>query len=114
MNIEKQVAVIAALVEGNSIRSVERMTGIHRDTIMRPGVKIGKGCARLHDRHMHSLRVARVELDETWSYVGKKQCKVKPADGRAIGDQYVFVALDATSKGILSYRIGKRQGTAGL
>ncbi len=112
MNIlpfDKQVAIIAALCEGNSIRSVERLTGVHRDTIMRLGVRIGQGCARLHDRTMHSLHVSRIELDEAWSYVGKKQRKVSDQENRSIvGDQYVFIALDATGKGILSYRVGKR------
>ena len=55
MNIlpfEKQVRAIAALTEGVSIRATERLTGIHRDTIMRLGVRVGQGCARLHDRMM--------------------------------------------------------------
>ncbi len=111
MNItpfEKQVAIISALCEGNSIRSVERLTGSHRDTIMRLGVRVGKGCARLHDRMMHSLHVSRIEVDEAWSYVGKKQRKLTPADGADKGDQYVYLALDANSKAILSYRVGKR------
>lgn len=105
---EKQIAVIAALVEGNSIRSVERLTGIHRDTIMRLGVRIGTGCARLHDSRMHSLHVSRLELDEIWSYVGKKQRKITATDSADLGDQYTFIALDATGKGIVSYRVGKR------
>ena len=56
-----------------SIRSVERLTGVHRDTIMRLGARVGAGCAALHDRTMHSLRVGRLELDEIWGYVGCKQ-----------------------------------------
>jgi|GEM_PF-2572039 len=47
---DKQIQAIAALAEGNSIRSIERMSGVHRDTIMRLGVRIGKGCARLLDQ----------------------------------------------------------------
>jgi malonyl CoA-acyl carrier protein transacylase len=57
---DKQVAVIAALAEGNSIRSVERMTGIHRDTIMRLGVRVGEGCARLMDERMRGLDCRRL------------------------------------------------------
>ncbi len=111
MNIlprNKRIETIAALCEGVSIRATERLTGIHRDTIMRLGVRVGQGCATLHDRLMRNLNVARIELDEAWSYVGKKQRMVKVEDGPLMGDQYVFLALDATSKGILSYRIGKR------
>jgi transposase-like protein len=61
---DKQIAVTAALAEGNSIRSIERMTGIHRDTIMRLGVRIGQGCARLLDEKMRGLDCKRLELDE--------------------------------------------------
>lgn len=113
MNIlpfDKQVAAISALTEGVSIRATERLTGIHRDTIMRLGVRVGMGCAALHDRMMQRLQISRIELDEAWSYVGKKQRKVTPEDGRSVGDQYVFFALDATGKAILSYRVGKRRG----
>ncbi len=48
LNTDNKIAVIAALAEGSSIRSIERITGIHRDTIMRLGVKVGKGCTN-HD-----------------------------------------------------------------
>ncbi len=111
MNIlpaERQTEVIAALTEGCSIRTVERLTKIHCDTIMRLGVRVGMGCARLHDRTMHSLRVGRIEIDEIWSYIGKKQRKVRIDDGAEVGDQYLFTALGSASKAILSYRLGKR------
>lgn len=111
MNIlsnDKQTEIIAALAEGVSIRSVERLTGTHRDTVMRLGVRIGEGCAALHDRMMVNLQVGRVEMDETWSYVGKKQRKVKPDEIADKGDAWVFLAMEGTHKAILSYVIGKR------
>ena len=74
---DQQIAVIAALTEGCSIRATERLTGIHRDTIMRLGVRVGDGCAALHDEMMRFVQVNRLELDELWSYVGKKQRRVK-------------------------------------
>ena len=104
----KQVEAIAALCEGVSIRATERLTGIHRDTIMRLGARVGMGCAALHDRLMRDLHVSRIELDEAWSYVGKKQRQVKPEDGTGMGDQYVFLALADSAKTIVSYRVGKR------
>jgi transposase len=55
LNKHKQIAVVAALAEGTSIRSVERMTGIHRDTIMRLGVKVGQSCTDLMDITMRDL-----------------------------------------------------------
>src|SRR5215213_7214404 len=69
----KQAEIASVLVEGCSIRAVERLTGVHRDTIMRLGVAAGGGCHALNDRLMRGLNVGCVELDEIWSYVGKKQ-----------------------------------------
>lgn len=111
MNIlspDQQVNVIGALTEGCSIRSVERLTGIHRDTIMRLAARVGLGAIKFHDRTVHSLQVARIELDEAWSFCGKKQRKWTPADGDAKGDQYIYLALASSAKAILSFRVGKR------
>ena len=63
MNIlprDKQIEIIAALTEGMSIRAVERLTGVHRDTIMRLGARVGRGCAELHDRLMVGVRAGRL------------------------------------------------------
>ncbi len=106
--LDKQIQIVSALVEGCSIRATERLTDTHRDTIMRLGLRIGEGCAMLHDGMMRGLHVNLIEFDEAWSYVGKKQKRLKPTDGRDKGDQYVFVALDATRKAIVSYLVGKR------
>jgi hypothetical protein len=71
-----------------SIRSVERITGIHRDTIMRLGARVGRGCAELHDRMMVGLRVGRIETDELRGFVGKfgkldpSVSMVEPAEDR--------------------------------
>ncbi|HKO09149.1 MAG TPA: transposase [Alphaproteobacteria bacterium] len=107
---DRQIQAIASLCEGVSIRATERLTGIHRDTIMRLGVQVGQGCATLHDRLMRQLHVNRIEIDEIWSYVGKKRQHVKPGDSWELGDQYVFIALADSAKAIVGYRIGKRDG----
>ncbi len=67
-------------------------------------------CAALHDEMMRFVQVNRLELDELWSYVGKKQRRVTPTDPADLGDQYVFIGIDATRKAIISYRVGKRDG----
>jgi IS1 family transposase len=111
MNIlsrDQQIQIIAALTEGMSIRSVERLTGVHRDTIMRLGARVGAGCAALHDRTMHSVRPGRLELDEAWSFVGKKQKNVDRRELAVKGDQYIFVGIASSAKAIISYRVGKR------
>ncbi len=107
---DKQIDIIAALSEGMSIRSVERLTGVHRDTIMRLGARVGRGCAELHDRMMVGLRVGRIECDELWAFVGCKQKNVTRKTLPVRGDQYTFVALAASAKAILAYRTGKRDG----
>src|SRR5215470_1055097 len=102
---DQQVQVIGCLTEGLSIRAIERLTGIHRDTIMRLGAKVGRGCAELHDRSMVGLRVARLELDELWALVGKQR-HLRRGDSPEKGDQYTFVALASTSRAIIAYRTG--------
>jgi IS1 family transposase len=109
---EKKVAVIAAMVEGNSIRSVERMTGVHRDTIMRLVVRVGQSCERLLDERMRHLPCRQVQADEIWTYVGKKEKRVGYGDNpEEVGDQYVFVAMDSETKLIPCFRVGKRNTT---
>lgn len=110
LHFDQKVRVVSCLVEGNSIRSTERLCAIHRDTILRHLVTIGEGCQRLHDVLMTGLHVNLLELDEVWSYLGKKQKRVKPEDPAEFGDQYVFAAIDATRKAIIGYAIGKRDG----
>ena len=105
---DRQVEIISALTEGVSIRATERLTDVHRDTIVRLGVRVGFGCAAIHDALMQNLRVPRIELDEAWSFVGKKQKQIKPDDSADLGDQYVFIALAGAAKAIVSYRVGKR------
>lgn len=71
LNKDKQIAITAALAERSSIRSIERRKSVHRDSIMRLGIRIGQGCARLLDQKMRGLECNRLELDEIWR-LGKK------------------------------------------
>lgn len=105
---EKQVQVISALTEGCSIRSAERLTDINRNTIMSLGLRIGDGCERLHDGMMRDLQVNQIELDEQWDFIQKKQKRVRTGDPAEFGDVWLFVALAATQKAVLSYLVGKR------
>src|SRR6266571_643809 len=109
LSVEKKAGVISALVEGNSIRSIERMTGVHRDTIMRLVVRVGENCERLLDERMRKLSCRFVQADEIWTYVGKKEKRVGYGDNAdEVGDQYVFVAMDSETKLIPCFRVGKR------
>ena len=105
----RQEAIISALVEGSSIRSVERMTGVHRDTITRLLLRVGETCEEIMDETMQGLDCRRVELDEVWSYVGKKQRHVRAGEDPAeVGDVWTWVALDADTKLVPAYAVGKR------
>src|SRR3954471_8839276 len=109
--LARRTQILNCLVEGHSIRSTERMTGTHRDTIMRLLVEVGDGCAQLMDEQMRELPCRRIQVDEIWAYVGKKQAHLKEDDDRSrLGDQWTFVALDPETKLIPSYRVGKRDG----
>lgn len=108
LKTEKQVACISALCEGASIRSVERMTGIHRDTIMRLGVRVGKGCMRMLDKKMRGLEMEDIQIDEIWTYIGKHQAQLKKDDPREFGDCYTFFAIDSQTKLVPNFKVGKR------
>ena len=104
----KQIEVIAALCDGLGIRAVSRITGVNRGTVGTLALRMGRGCAELHDRMMVGLHVNRCELDELWSYVGKKQKNVTKRELAVKGDAYTFVALAASTRAIIAYRTGKR------
>ena len=108
LNTDKQIAIIGSLCEGSSIRSIERITGVHRDTIMRLGVKVGQGCASLMDDKMRDLPCTRLEMDEIWGFVGKKEKHVKPTDDPGIGDVWTFCAIDSDTKLVPAFKVGKR------
>ena len=105
---DKQVAIIGALAEGSSIRAIERMSGVHRDTIMRLGVKVGKGCAGLLNYKMRNLSCQNIQVDELWGFIGKKERHVRPTDDPQYGDVWTFCAIDADTKLVPSFKVGKR------
>lgn len=106
LSTEKKVMAVSMLAEGNSIRSIERMTGIHRDTVMRLGVRVGEGCAKIQDEKMRNLTCHHIEVDEIWGFIGAKR-KIAKQVG-AYGDVWTFIALDPDTKLIPSYVVGKR------
>jgi IS1 family transposase len=105
--LDKKITAISALCEGSSIRSIERMTGIHRDTIMRLGVKVGQTCAKVMDQEMTGLDCERIQVDEIWGYVGKKARNCAPGEVDK-GDTWTWIALDADTKLVPCFTVGKR------
>src|SRR5712692_5763911 len=112
MNIlpkEKQIQIISSLVEGNSIRSTARMVGVEHKTVMRVLLRVGDRCSQILNERMRRLPCRIMQVDEIWTFVGKKEKRVNGTDNPLeVGDQYVFVAMDSESKLIPSFRIGKR------
>jgi len=106
---DKQIAVVAALAEGSSIRSIERMTNVNRNTIMNLGVRVGQGCARLLDQKMRGLDCKRLELDEIWGFIGKKMRHVKEDDDPTFGDVWTFCAIDAETKLVPSFHVSSKR-----
>jgi transposase len=108
---ERQKQVLHMLVEGASIRSTARLTGVHKNTIGRLMVRFGEGCRVVLDKRLRELTLRHVELDEIWTFVAKKQGRLTPgekAERFDIGDVYVWTALDKHTKLVASFLVGKR------
>ncbi len=109
LTTERKAQVIGALVEGASIRSTERMTGVHRDTITKLVLRTGRACERLMDEEIRHVRCEQLQLDEIWCFVGKKKAQLKAQDSPAeVGDFWTWVALDPDSKLVPHHHVGKR------
>ena len=108
--IERQIAVISVLVEGNSIRATVRTTGVAKDTVIKLLAKIGQACAEYQDKTLRNLPCKRIQCDEIWSFCYAKE-KNLPADLRGkfgYGDVWTWTALCADTKIIPCWRVGGR------
>lgn len=106
---DKQVAAISMLLEGSSIRSTERVLSIHRDTIIRLMIRVARAAEAFSSTKLVDLDCQRIEVDEIWAFVQKKNKNVTDNDDwSTVGDQYTYVALDPVTKLIPSHLVGKR------
>jgi len=104
---EKRVQVVAALVEGSSINSIVRMTGVAKHTILNLLEDIGCACAAYHHHNVRYLRVRRLQCDEIWAFVGAKQKNASPEKkAEGWGDVWTWMAIDADTKLYVSYLVG--------
>jgi hypothetical protein len=109
--METRVRIVAALTEGNGVRAAARLEKVGKNTVLALALRVGEGCAALHNRLVRGLPTLIIEGDETWSFVHTKASRVDPAkDPAEWGDAYTFIALDATAKLVISYHVGKRDG----
>jgi len=105
---DKQVMVISALAEGSSMRAITRMTGIHRGAVASLGLRVGQGCAKLLDAKMRDLTCNFLQFDEIWGFIGKKEKHRRETDDPTLGDVWTFCAIDAETKIVPSFKVGKR------
>lgn len=109
LDLDKKTAAVAMLCEGNSIRSIERMTGIHRDTIMRLGVRMGEGCQAMMDEKLRNLDSRIIQVDEVWGFIGMKHKTARRNNVQGpVGNVWVWIALDAETKLVPTFAIGDR------
>ncbi len=109
----KRVAVVSALVEGNSLRSTCRMTGVAMNTALKLLAELGDACAQFHDEAVRNVQAKRIQCDEVWQFVYAKAKNV-PEDKKGVfgfGDVWTWTAIDADSKLIVSYLVGPRMPT---
>jgi transposase-like protein/IS1 family transposase len=108
--LEKAISVIQHLVEGCSIRSTERITGVEKRTILSLLALVGQRCEKLMEEKIKSLKVKDVSCDEIWGYIGMK-AKTKARKGISnpqIGDAWCYIALERHTKLILTWHLGQR------
>lgn len=113
LTTEKRVAVVSALVEGCSIRSTVRMTGVAKNTVTKLLVDVGRACAEYQSRVLRNLTCRRLQVDEIWSFCGMKAKNV-PAERSnewGVGDVWTFVAIDADTKLVPCFLVGPRDAS---
>jgi IS1 family transposase len=109
LSTAQRVQVVSALVEGNSIRSTCRMTGIAKGTVLSLLADLGKVCADYHDEHVRNVAAKRIQCDEVWSFCyGKDKNVSDEKKAQGAGSLWTWTALDADSKLIVSYLCGGR------
>lgn len=110
LSTDRQLMVMRLLVEGNSLRSISRVTGVHRTAIQRWLVIFGDAARSFLDAEMRNLTLRHVQADEIWTFVQKKQGRLRDneRDNPMIGDQYLWVVFDEDTKLVPTFVIGKR------
>lgn len=110
LNESKALICLNLLVEGNSIRSTERITGVHRDTILSLLETVGKKCLWIQENLVRNVKVKFVQADEIWSYIGMKdkEKNKRQIESDKVGSAYTFTALDSDTKLIVAWHLGRR------
>ncbi|HVX11170.1 MAG TPA: hypothetical protein VHC22_08325 [Pirellulales bacterium] len=111
--VEDAKRALHLLVEGSSIRSTARVTGLDKNTVCKLLVYFGDACRKFLDQRMRGLTLDHLQFDEQWTFVFKKQSRLTVAEQATChnkGDIYLWTCIDQTTKLMPSFRIGKRTG----
>ena len=110
LSLDKAVSVIHHLVEGCSVRTTERITGVEKRTILSLLALVGQRCEKLMDDRIQGLKITECACDEIWGYVGmKSRTKAhKRLTSKQIGDAWCFIGMERNTKLILAWHLGQR------
>src|SRR3954468_20411385 len=110
--LAKRTQILSMLCKGSSMRAIERITGVSINTVTKLLIDAGKACDAYHDEHVRGVQATRIQCDEVWAFCYSKQKNV--ADAKAApegaGDVWTWTALEASSKLLVSYMVGNRDG----
>jgi IS1 family transposase len=112
LSAERRAAVLTALVEGNSVRSTSRITGVAKNTILRLLTQAGVVAGEYQDGILRNLNCRRIQCDEIWSFVYGKDRNLDPRvvaeSPFPVGSVWTWTAIDADTKLMLSWFVGNR------
>jgi IS1 family transposase len=113
--LAKRAQIIGMLVEGNSLRATSRMADVSINTVTKLLVDVGEACERYQDSALRDLKCKRIQCDEIWSFVYAKAKNVpeKMRGAWGVGDVWTWVAMDADSKLVPSWGVGRRDAFTG-
>jgi IS1 family transposase len=113
LSTEKRAQIVAAMVEGNSLRAIVRMTGAAKKTVSKLLVDLGAACSQFQDKSFVNLKCKRIQCDEIWSWIGAKEKNCTPEmKSLGCGDTWVWVAMCADTKLVPCWFIGRRHAGA--
>lgn len=111
LSIQERKQIVALLVEGNGINAITRITDVAKNTVLKLLAELGEACESYHDEHVRGVHSKHVQADEIWSFCHAKKKNV-PAERRGqfgYGDVWTWTAIDADSKLIVSWLVGRRE-----
>ena len=114
--LAKRVQILSMLVEGSSMRSISRVADVSINTVSKTLIDAGRACIAFHDENVRGVKANRVQVDEIWSFTYAKQKNVATAKRQdlAYGDTWMWTAIEADSKLLISWLVGARDSEYAL